>query len=167
MTDQTPQTNPTKRVRNWTRGLLIASLAVNLLIVGALVGAFFKNEKPRGPHLNRASMGLGAYILALPEPEQSEIMALIGKGSKDRRKFRKEMRKSRRNLDAAIQAEPFSSEAVKSAMNSQRDGALNHTLQIQDAYLEALTNMTESERAAHLERAQKITQKRPKKWRKP
>ena len=167
MTDQTPKAKPTKRPRNWTKILLIVSLAFNLLIVAAVTGAFFKNEKRYGRHLDRASMGLGAYILALPEPAQNEIMSIIGKGSDDRRKFRQTMWQSRKNLVAALQAKPFSAEAVKAAMDDQRSGALNRTTKIQDAYLDAVTNMSEEERATHLARAEDIMKERNKKRSKP
>ncbi len=167
MTDQTPNPQPTKRPRNWTRILLICSVAFNLLIVAALAGAFFKNDKRHGVHLDRASMGLGAYILALPEADQSKIMSMVGKGSEDRRKYRKNMRKSRQDLEAALQATPFSIDAVKAAMDNQRRGALTRTTKLQDAYLDALSNMSDEARAAHLIRAQEIMKDRNKKRHKP
>lgn len=165
MTDQTPQTPAPKAPRKWTRIVLILSLAINLLVVAALVGAFFKHDKRQGPHLDRASMGLGAYILALPEPAQSEVMAMIGKGSEDRREFRKTMYKLRKDTETALQATPFSVDAVKSALDQQRNGALQRTAQVQDAYLTALAAMTDAERAAHFERAAEIKAERFKKRR--
>ena len=166
MTDHMSQTRQAKKPRNWMRMALILSLAINLLIVGALVGAFAKNEKTTGRHLDRASMGLGAYILALPTPKQDEILSMIGKGSKDRREFRKNMKEFRRELDATLQAQPFSSQAVKNAMDLQRMSAIARTVKIQEAYLAALAEMSEEERAAHLKLAQEIKAKRSKKRRK-
>lgn len=169
MTDQSPQTprqTPPKKRRNWMRIVLILSLALNLLIVSALGAAFFKSQKPHGRHMDRASMGLGAYILALPEPAQSEIMSMVGKGSENRRKYRRDMRAYRTELRDALSAEPFSREAVQAAMNGQRDGALNRTVKIQEAYLDAVSNMSDAERAAHFERAQEIAKSRGKKMRK-
>ncbi len=166
MTDQTPPNTPAKGPRNWTRIALVLSVALNLLIVSTLAGAFWKNQTRHGPHLDRSSMGLGAYILALPKPAQSEIMSMIGKGSTDRRQFRREMRKNRQDLETALKAEPFSREDVQAAMNKQRDGAVTRTLKIQKAYLDALSDMTETGRVAHFERAEELLKQRRKKKRK-
>lgn len=164
MTDQPQPTAPKPR-RNWMRIVLILSVALNLLIVSALGAAFFKHQKPHGRHLDRMSMGLGVYILALPEPAQSEIMSMIGKGSQDRRSFRRDMRAYRKALNEALRAEPFSSEAVRTAMNAQREGVLNRTVKIQEAYLAALYSMSPEERAAHFDHAEDILKTRGKKKR--
>ena len=151
---------PQKRGRNWTRIALIGSLAVNLLIVGTLAGAFWKHEKPKGRHMDRISMGLGANILALPEPAQGEIAALVGKGFESRRAFRRIMRDSQKELLAALRAEPFSEEVLRAAFEAHRGAALGKSRVLQDAYVDALVDMSDEERAAHLDRAEQIRKKK-------
>lgn len=165
MTDQ-ENTKAPKKPRNWLRVAFIASLAVNLLVVAALSGAFWKNQGPKGRHLDRVSMGLGAYVLALPEPEQAGVLALIDKGSKDRKAFRKSMRQSRNKLEQALQATPFSEDAVRTAMEATHDAALNKTRSLHEAYLTAIVAMNDEEREAHFKRAKEIQAERRKKKRK-
>ena len=118
MTDQQNAKAP-KKPRNWLRVAFIASLAVNLLVVAALSGAFWKNQGPKGRHLDRVSMGLGAYILALPDAEQAEVLALAGKGSKNRKACRKTMRQKREMLEQVLHSTPFSEEDVRAAMETR------------------------------------------------
>ncbi len=162
MSDMSPKPTPSTKGRNWTRIALLISLALNLVIVGALVGAFWKNEKPTGRHLDRMSMGLGAYVRALPEPAQSEVMALIGSGSEDRRSFRRAMRERQREFERVLLEKPFSEQAVRAALMQKRDFALNKTVRLQDAYVDALVAMSDAERAAHFDRAQELVEKRRK-----
>lgn len=162
MSDFSPKPTPSKGGRNWTRIVLLISLALNLVIVGALVGAFWKNEKPTGRHLDRMSMGLGIYMRVLPEPAQSEIMALVGSGSEDRRSFRRAMRERQREFERVLLEKPFSEQAVRDALMQRRDFALNKTVSLQDAYVDALVAMSDAERAAHFDRAQELLEKHRK-----
>ncbi len=165
MTDQQNAKAP-KKPRNWLRVAFIASFAVNLLIVAAFAGAFLKHQGPKGRHLDRVSMGLGAYILALPEPAQTDVMALVGKGSKDRKAFRKSMRKHRDMLEQSLQETPFSPEAVRAAMTASQGAVLSKTQSLHEAYLAAVIAMSDAERAAHFERAKEIQAERHKTKRK-
>ena len=159
MSDISSKSTPSTRGRNWTRIALLISLALNLVIVGALVGAFWKNEKPTGRHLDRMSMGIGAYVRALPEPAKSEVMTLVGTGSEDRRSFRRAMRERQREFERVLLEKPFSEQAVRKALLQRRDFALDKTVRLQDAYVDALVAMSDAERAAHFDRAQELLEK--------
>ncbi|MEJ6708797.1 MAG: periplasmic heavy metal sensor [Amylibacter sp.] len=162
MSDIPPKSTPLTKGRNWTRIALLVSLALNLVIVGALVGAFWKNEKPTGRHLDRMSMGLGAYVRALPEPVQSDVMALVGTGSEDRRNFRRAMRERQQKFERVLLEKPFSEQAVRAALMQRRDFALDKTVRLQDAYVNALVAMSDAERPAHFDQAQELLEKRRK-----
>jgi hypothetical protein len=166
MVDQKANTTPPKKARNWTRIALVASLAVNLLIVAALAGAFWSGTKPSGRHLDRMSLGLGVYIRALPDDAKDDVMALVGKGHKDRKQFRHDMREQQKVFEQAVMTEPFSPETVRNAMENYRGIVLGKTVKIQEAYLEALTKMTDAERAAHFERVKVLKAERQKRRRK-
>lgn len=68
---QTPQT-PAKKPRKWTRWLLIASLALNLLIVGAAVGFAV-----RGPGAKPGSApnmpGAISLLRAMPDSHRGQV----------------------------------------------------------------------------------------------
>jgi hypothetical protein len=162
MVDQKTNTTPPKKARNWTRIALLASLAVNLLIVAAMAGAFWSNTKPSGRHLDRMSLGLGVYIRALPDVSRDDVMVLVGKGHKDRKQFFREMREQQKVFEMAVLTEPFSPDAVRDAMENYRGIVLGKTVRIQEAYLTALTKMTEAERAAHFEQVKALKAERQK-----
>ncbi len=157
---ETPITPSPKRGRNWMRFVLIVSLALNLLVVGLLGGAFLRHEKPVGRHLDRMSMGLSIYIRALPEDSRTAFEAELRDGNSSRRALRKSMRERQRSLEAVLLAEPFSEEAVRQALTEHRSFAFEKTGRLQDAYVDAVAGLSDEARAAYFERVQDMFAKR-------
>ncbi|PLS22318.1 periplasmic heavy metal sensor [Neptunicoccus cionae] len=146
-----------KKTRNWGKIALIGSLALNLLVVGLVVGAFGRFEAPPS---GRASMGLGSFIKALPEAEQDMVRAASGLRREDRKKTMDAFRASKDALEEALLAQPFSEEAARAAVSAHHNIALEHGARLQNALVKAVADMTPQEHEAYVERVRQEQEKR-------
>lgn len=150
------------RMKPWLRVLLVLSLALNLLVIGALVGALVTGPVWRSGHPSRLEVAGGPLTRAL-SPE-------------DRRAIGKEMRKAHRKeaghrarhhgellaLVADLKTTPFDPVAVEQRL-------LRHRQSFDDRFglglkllTERLTQMTPEDRAAYADRLQEVLAKKGK-----
>lgn len=99
---------------------LVASLALNLLVLGAVGGsmyAFRKHPPPRmgyGPHQDFGLMGL---TRTLPDERRKEMRKKLREDREKLRPLIEDLRTSRRDAAAKLAAEPFDSAALKAAFD--------------------------------------------------
>ncbi len=101
---------------------LIASLALNLLVVGAVAGTmvmhgFGKHPLPRfgyGPHQDFGLMGL---TRKLPEERRKEIRQKLREDREKLRPLIDDLRAARRDAADKLAADPFDSAALKGAFD--------------------------------------------------
>lgn len=139
--------------------LLIGSLALNLIFIGLIVGAVLRGGPPgSGPrHLDRMSMGLGAYIEALPPDVRAGVKAAGGGFDlADRRARFQAVREGRRAMTAALKADPFDADALRAAVAGHRNAALGGSVALQDAFVEAFAALSPEQRAEVLEKARSL-----------
>ena len=146
MTDQ-----PAKSPR-WMRLVLIASLAANLLIVGLLVGAAFRDKHDhRGPARGgdeRSMPGdLRGLARAMPQAPRDALRAAIESTPDAARERRRLIRENRQKFLAALEAEPFSIEDIEAIFNDQHGLFMAIARDGQGALLEAIKTMTADERS--------------------
>lgn len=152
----------------WRKGrlLVIASLALNLVFIGLVAGAFFAgSDKHRGDarYLERVSMGLGRYIDALPEPERGAVLEAAGGISKKARHARYgQFRQIRKELRAALERPDLTEPELRAILLRQRDSALSGTIAVQEAFALAFAGLDPQERKAVIDRAEE----RRRTWRK-
>lgn len=111
---QTPKT----RRWSWLWVVLIASLAINLAIVAAVVA-----HNAAGPHRHRSITGPGfsqilprAFFRELDEDRRKELVGELREHRKGFRELRKQLRQSARDVAAALRAEPYDQAAVATAL---------------------------------------------------
>ncbi len=101
---------PVRNARRWMWIALIASLAINLFIVGVVARSVwpFRYAVAGGGGGGLAG-NLAAYIGALPEPRRKELRAAMGQVRPQQllRPLRVELRVARQEAAAAFRAEPF------------------------------------------------------------
>ena len=104
---------PVRNVRRWMWIALIASLAINLFVVGVVARSVwpFRYAAAGGGGAGLAG-NLAAYIGALPEPRRKELRAAMGQVRPQQllRPLRVELRGARQEAAAAFRAEPFNRE---------------------------------------------------------
>lgn len=137
------------------RGVKIAlglSLALNLLIVGLVVGALIAVGPGRsgGDDPRLRTLGLGPFAIALPREDREAVTDRI-----DRDALRVERRALGRNLAqlrGAIVAEPFDRDAAEVALAGSRQAAAALQGQAHVALLDQIETMSADERAELAER---------------
>ena len=103
---------PPPAKRRWTRWVLIGSLAMNVLVVGLVIGAAFRQpfQLPQTLHSNG---GMRALVRAMPD----EARGALRDRARDRKEYsaalRKQSRELGRELVEALRAEPFDMAAVR------------------------------------------------------
>lgn len=140
------------------RGVKIAlgiSLAVNLLILGAVGGAILGGG-PDGRIRDRIdmvrSLGLGPLGLALEREDRDEIMERVRRDREELRGDRLELLAATLDFVAAVEVDPFDRAAASAALEAQR----GHVLGLQErghaALLDQLETMSPAARDGFAER---------------
>lgn len=141
-------------MKPWLRVLLVASLALNLLIVGGFVGAMAMRGTGHAHHPPRLDSPGGPLTRALSREDRRAIGQEMRKAYGMKRKHRAEQRAGLESLVADLKATPFNPDAVAIRMAQQRD-QFGARLELgQKLLLERLTQMTEAERVAYADRLQ-------------
>lgn len=149
-TPETPAEGP--RPARWTRLLLFASLALNLIVVGAVVGSMLG----RGPshHVIVRDISFGAYTEALSPEDRAALRAELRAAAPAMRDIRQSQRSEQEALLAALRTVPFEAQQVRDILARQRDRAsrgiaLGHDLMLQR--IEAMDDEARAEFAGRLQ----------------
>ncbi|MEO0829651.1 MAG: periplasmic heavy metal sensor [Pseudomonadota bacterium] len=151
-----PTTDPTPPPGTplWLRVLLIGSLALNVLVIAAVVGLLLSGPPTRGGSGDQAmrQLGFGPYGRAFEDGHRREMRrALV----QDRRELRQSLRGLRRSMTdvvAVLRAEEFDPNTLSALLTDQRQlttvlQALGHSLVV-----ETLAGMSDEERRAYADR---------------
>lgn len=115
MTDPaTSQSAAPASAGRWTKILLAASLALNLLVVGLAVGSVLRDGPPRGGR----DFGLGPISEALSHGDRKTLRRAFLERHPEARTDRREMRAEFDVLLAALRAEPFDPAALDQALQA-------------------------------------------------
>jgi uncharacterized membrane protein len=145
MTDAAP-TDP--KPRRWPIYALIASLAVNLAVIGLVAGLALKGPPERpGPE-----MGLWRYAGALPEPYRGDMMRQLRDSRDAWRMERDRLAGQRQILARALTAEPYDRATVESALALERSLLDGLAMQGTQALLGQIDRMNAQDRADYAER---------------
>jgi uncharacterized membrane protein len=102
-----------RRAPRWMWITMILSLAVNLLIVGAVLGALWNFRYVRAFAEGGAPAQFGAFVAGLPSEKRSKVDALMREQRAILKPLRHEMREARKATIAAVTAEPFDKEQLR------------------------------------------------------
>ena len=114
-----PETAPPPGGSRRLKYALIASLALNLLVIGAVAGTmigFGKHHGPRGGHPRGEDFGLMGLTRTLPEERRKEIRKQLREERGKLRPLFEEIRTARREAAEKLAAEPFDRAALESAL---------------------------------------------------
>jgi uncharacterized membrane protein len=139
----------TEQKFNWKKMLFVASLAVNVLVIGALAGAAFKHKGSDKSNMG-ASMQ-GAMIRALPHDHRKALgQSMRGDGNQFK-KQRGQSREVKAALKAAIAAVPFDAEALRAVFERQKQVRAVFSDRGDTLWIDLISKMTDDERAAFAE----------------
>lgn len=144
--------NPTRGPRGdrLTRIVLVASLALNLLVVGLAAGWALRHTD--GPHPSRLDMAGGPLTRALSQEDRHEIGRQMRQAWRQVDGGRADMRASLDAMVADLRAVPFDPAQVAERMRQHRARFAVRFEMGQDILVTHLSNMTDAERRAYADR---------------
>lgn len=132
-----------------TRTLLLISLALNVLIVGAAVGVFVSGARL---HRGEGPPGIGpgprAFMGALPREKRQDIRKQLADAWRDNKAERDEAAQARMALLSVLSAEKFDEAAVRAALARVRDADGRLVSKNQDAVIAVIRDLPPQERLA-------------------
>jgi uncharacterized membrane protein len=135
---------------SWLKWALIASLAVNLLIIGGAIGHHFMGPHGhpwRGEGRGGDEMGIMGYVRKLPAERRAELSKIVKSGRPDVKVLREDIRKARIGAAEALSAEPFDREKVRAALGAIGAAETRLKQASSDSFLAAAGQMTAEERS--------------------
>ncbi|MGR3290045.1 MAG: periplasmic heavy metal sensor, partial [Paracoccaceae bacterium] len=112
----------------WLRVVLFVSLVLNLLIVGLIVGTFYRVGSGIRGHVHENppmyNLGYGAFGRALSADDRHNIGRALASRAEDLTANREDFRVSSLALLRALRAVPFEPAAVIKAMSEQQNKLL-------------------------------------------
>ena len=143
--------------RPW-RYIVVISLAVNLAVLGVVVGSAFDRHGPgRGPKMGGP---VAPLVMALPEESRDALRSAFRAARPPRGERDDRGRASFEALLSAIRAEPFAPEAVIAALNEQRQAGDARLGRLEAALAEELARLSSTERADYAERLSESIRRR-------
>ena len=143
--------------------ILFASLVVNLLIIGLVVGAISSrggHDKAGAPPFR--DFGLGPFASVLTDTQRDKFRDEFKTRSGDLRENRKRLEREVVRLIEAMRAEEFDPNTVAQILENQR----NNVLRVQEfghsLFVDALSDLSDEERRALADRIEEKLRKRPK-----
>ena len=142
-----PPTAPMRRSLRW---LLIGSLTVNFLVLGLVVGTAAKWRG--GKVLHAIELSLGPFARALDDRDRRAILRDLMGNDAARPPPRHERDAAMTELVAALRADPFALDQVRTLIDSQKDWVTSAQTAAQEAVLTRIGTMTPAERSAFADR---------------
>ena len=149
---------PEAPVRRWPRWMgiaLIASLACNLLVVGALTAAAWRHHRHGPMPPIRAQTTVLDFAMTLPHARRSELREATLAERTAVRPFRAELRRARVAARDVLLAQPFDAERFKLAQQQLLAAENRARTAAQDLFHAVVLRLTPEERIgfAHFQRA--------------
>ena len=147
-TSSTVQKRP--RASRGMRLALYASLAVNALFLGGLVSAFVRHGGPLGLAPSNMPANLGAFVGSLPADRGGVVWKSTGDKRRAMMPLRRQVRMARREVLAALTAEPFDREAFGAAQSRLIEAEHRTRLAQRDILIDIAGSLTVEERRAYI-----------------
>jgi len=137
--------------RSWFRLAFLASLAVNLFLVGLIGGQVF-SEPEEATQRAKASRGYSLHprvmMEALPEARHDDIRAYWADARKGMGQEWRKINAIRREVDATLRAEPFDAGNLREARRREIDARAVLSMKQNDDIAGFLATLTVAERKA-------------------
>ena len=150
---------PTPKKRRWLMPLLFASLAVNLLIVGIVVGwsqSDGRKDRPQGPI--RGVLG-ETFVRALPQDARQAIRREIVNERARITESRDALRERFQAFLSALRSDPFMPEEVMRLLEEQREVGITRQKFGEELLMRRLNEMNAAERSLYADALEKQLKK--------
>lgn len=156
------ETETPKRGWRWGRVVLGLSLALNVLVLGVVLGGILghRHDFDRDRHSDRFAE-IGPYSRALTETDRAALRARLREAAPQVRQNRKAVRESFDAVLAALRAEPFEVDRVETLLVSQSDWISDQIAITRRVLLDRLGQMSPEERRAFADRLEQVLRRGP------
>lgn len=145
------------------KGVLVASLALNLLVVGALATAWYRHGGKKHFHYGGVERSLMHYARReLPGEKRQVLRKAWRKERKSLAPMFEEVLAARKSVGTALQAEPYSRAGVEAALGQVRQKRSLVRQRVTQKFLDLVETLTDEERQAF---GKFIQEDRHRKWR--
>lgn len=141
MTSETPR--PAASPSRWLYSALVASLAINLLVLGFMGTAAWQH---RGHGWGHRGPGLLGFVSQLDDSRQAEMRQKITAASEALDPLRQKARDSWKTANGSLTVEPFDAAKAKEAFAKARDDELQLKLAISNSLVDTAATLTPEER---------------------
>ena len=145
-TTTAPPTPPVSRTPKYSK-LLIASLALNLLIVGLIGGALISHRFGRPHGFNLGDPGLRGFMRSLPKDRRDVLRAAGEQSRLSWKPLRQAVQQARAEVDIAMNAVPFDAARVEKSFNDLIAAEATARRAGTAVLISAVSQMTPEERA--------------------
>ncbi len=132
----------------WKGVVLFVSLAINLLLVGLIVGALLAGSHGRDRTALRG-LGYAPFVRALPGEDKAALREALARDADSFRHNRAELQVQFESLLAALRKDPFDAGEVERLFAEQRGRIVERQRLAQDYLLERIAAMAPEARAAY------------------
>lgn len=144
--------------QKWLKGLLIASLLVNVALAGSVVGGLWRHRAP-----DPRDMGLGPVAFALSSEQRQSYRAALMQKLPDLRRGRESLRADFEALQAALTAQPYDGAAAEAALSFLFQRTHDRLTASHAVLAEVVNHMSETERAEFAKKLADMMSRAPKK----
>lgn len=145
MTVTSPSERPVGRWARWKNAVFIASLALNLLIVGLFATAAIRHGIGHRQNWGKAATVI-SFARTLPEERRRAIWADIRSERRAMRPYWAELRRVRAEMRAALHADPFDPDRYRAAHNRLLEAEVAARKAAHSLYETVALKLTASER---------------------
>jgi uncharacterized membrane protein len=136
-----------RRAPRWMVGVLTASLALNLVVIGLVAGAIWRPKEPP-PTAGVVIPNLLGYASMLPSDRRKVMWEQTAEERRHLRPFRRAVRAARDETTKVLATEPFDRERYQAAQARQAEAENNARAAVQDLFVKIADNLTPEERLA-------------------
>ncbi len=159
MNDKEMRTPGMKRT---LRVLLVASLALNLLVVGAVLGMVVSHRGKDERHPPRVSQPGGPLTAALERQDRKAVGRDLRNAMRAEQAERGDGAANFSVVISALTTDPYDSAAVRAAVEAQMQQVTRRVDLGVDILLKRFDEMSAADRAAYAERLQKVIERGPR-----
>jgi uncharacterized membrane protein len=152
-------TPPAPRTPGKVKALLIVSLALNLLVVGLVAGAWLRDGRPGG---RDRDPGFGPFGEALSDTDRRELRRAFMARMPEMRENRTALKADMQGVLDALRADPFDAAALSSAMDAALSRMAGRIEVGQELLVDRITAMDAAERTAFADRLETALERGPR-----
>ncbi len=148
--------------RMWLRIILVASLGLNLLVIGLVGGAYLRVAKHAGPGESRPpeaqvmrELGLGPFLSAFPHEQRRHMARELREQVGNFRLNREALLTELTAILASLKAEPYDHTALEAAIDRQKTRINQRSQAGRNVLLSQIGAMTQQERLEFAGRLEK------------